>query len=440
MAKSDMVLSRRRFLKAALGAVGVPYVIGSSVFGANAPGNRITVGCIGVGRMGMGDLTDIMGRQGVQVVAVCDVDSKRMENAKKVVEAKYAAAKSGGTYKGCDTYGDFRELIARPDIDMVQVVTPDHWHALPAIAAARAGKDIFVQKPMTLTLEEGRILSDTVARYGRVLQVGSQQRSDTRFRFACELVRNGRIGRLKTVKVGLPTDPPGKTYPTMPVPPELNYDMWVGPAPWAEYTEERVHPRGNLDRPGWLRVCDYCLGMITAWGSHHLDIAQWGMGTELTGPVEIEGKGEFPTDGLWDVHGRFRVEYTYANGVTLTCADGGKNKAGVLFEGTEGWVFVDRGKIDAEPKSLLRSVIKPDEIHLYVSNHHKQNLVDCIRSRRETIAPVEIGHRSCSVGILGYIAMRLERKLKWDPQRERFTNDDAGNRMLSRSMRGPWHV
>jgi predicted dehydrogenase len=437
---SNVKLSRRAFLGAAAGAVAAPYVRPSSVFGAGAPGSRITVGCVGVGRMGMGDLTDIMGRPGVQVLAVCDVDSRRLANAKKAVETKYAAARTGGSYKGCDAYRDFRELIARPDIDVVQVVTADHWHAIPAVAAAKAGKDVFVQKPMVYSLEEGRVLSDTVRRYGRVLQVGSQQRSDVRFRFACELVRNGRIGQLKTVKVGLPTDPPGKTYPTMPVPPELDYQTWLGPAPWTEYTEERVHPQGNLGRPGWLRVSDYCLGMITAWGSHHVDIAQWGMGTELSGPAEIEGKGEFPTDGLWDVHGRFRVEYAYANGVKLICADDGKIKAGVTFEGSEGWVYVDRGKIDAEPKSLLRAVIGPDDIHLCVSNHHKQNFLDCVRSRREPIASVEVGHRSCSVCILGYIAMRLERRLKWDPQLERFPGDDEANRMLSRPMRAPWHL
>jgi hypothetical protein len=240
---------------------------------------------------------------------------------------------------------------------------------------------------------------------------------------------------LHTVKVGLPTDPAGQVRPAMPVPPELNYDMWLGPAPWHEYTEERVHPRKSLDRPGWLRVSDYCLGMITGWGAHYNDIAQWGMGMELSGPVEIEGKATYPASGVWDVHGTFRIEYTYANGVKLICADSKTNRLGIRFEGSEGWIFVDPSTLEAEPQSLLHSSIKPDEIHLCQSTHHKQNFLDSIRSRTDPIAPVEVGHRSCSTCILGHIAMKTGRKLKWDPQQERFTNDDEANRMLSRSAR-----
>jgi predicted dehydrogenase len=320
------------------------------------------------------------------------------------------------------------------------VCTPDHWHTLPAIAAAKAGKDIFVQKPLTLTIREGRVLSDTVRRYGRVFQVGSQQRSDSRFRSACELVRNGRIGELKTVKVGFGTDPSTGPEPPMPVPGWLDYDMWLGQTPWVAYTEKRVHPQSGYGRPGWLRIADYGAGMITGWGSHHNDIAQWGMGTEYTGPIAIEAQAKFPKNGLWDVHGDFRIEYTYASGVKVICADNKKNKQGVLFEGTEGWVYVKRGQLDAHPKSLLTSAIGTDEVHLYKSNNHKGNFFDCIRSRAETVAPVEIGHRSCSVCLLGEIAMRLGRELKWDPQRELFVNDTEADRMLSRPMRSPWHL
>lgn len=430
------LITRRQFLKktAAAGAVlAVPTIIPASVFGADAPSNRITIGCIGVGRMGLGDMKEIMGFKQAQVVAVCDVDSRRLEHAKQLVETHYDS-------KGCEAFRDFRELVAREDIDAVAISTPDHWHALPAIAAAKAGKDIFIQKPLTLTIEEGRILSDTVRRYGRILQVGSQQRSESNFRFACELVRNGRIGKLHTVKVGFGIDPSTGQKPNMPVPDWLDYDMWLGPAPWAAYTEERVHPQNSYERPGWLRILDYGAGMITGWGSHHNDIAQWGMGIEYTGPVEVEGQTEYPKDGLWDVHGQFRIEYTYANGIKLICADDKKNKPGILFEGTEGWVYVDRGKLDAEPKSLLASTISPDEIHLYESNNHKANFLECIRSRTEPVAPVEAGHRSCTVCLLGEIAMRLGRKLKWDPQQERFTNDEQANRMLSRAMRNPWHL
>lgn len=443
--KKTNTLTRREFLKSsAVAAAGTalawPVIVPASVRGANAPSNRIAVGCIGVGRMGLGDMREVMGFKEAQVVAVCDVDSNRVKHAQKLVEEKYSSQGKNGNYKGCATYKDFRELVARKDIDAVLIATPDHWHALPAIAAAKAGKDIFLQKPLTLTIKEGRVLSNTVRRYGHIFQVGSQQRSDSRFRQACELVRNGRIGKLHTVKVGFGTDPGTGQEPTMPVPDWLDYDFWLGPAPWAAYTEKRVHPQNGYGRPGWLRIADYGAGMITGWGAHHNDIAQWGMGTEYTGPVEIEGQGEYPKDGLWDVHGAFRIEYTYASGVKVICADTRKNKQGVVFEGTEGWVYVRRGHLDANPKSLLTSTIGPNEFHLYKSNNHKGNFLECIKSRAETAAPVEVGHRSCTVCLLGEIAMRLGRKLKWDPEREQFTNDAEANRMVSRAMRSPWHV
>jgi predicted dehydrogenase len=437
-------LTRRGFLKhsavVASATISLPVIIPRSAFGAAAPSNRIAVGFIGVGRMGQSDLREVLGFETVQVSALCDVDAKRAKDARQIVETRYAGQTRDGTYKGCEIYKDFRDLIAREDIDVVMICTPDHWHALPAIAAVRAGKDIFVQKPLTLTIEQGRVLSDTVRRYSRVLQVGSQQRSDSQFRFACELVRNGRIGKLHTVKVGLPPDTPTTTQPTMPVPEGLDYDMWLGPAPWAAYTEKRVHPQQSYDRPGWLCISDYGSGMITGWGSHHLDIAQWAMGTEYTGPVEIEGQAEYFTEGLWDVHGVFRIEYTYANGVKLICADDKMYKLGVLFEGSDGWVFVTRGQIDTNPKSLLNTTINPNEIQLYRSNNHKANFFDCVKSRAETIAPVEVAHRSCTICLLGEIAMRLRRKLRWDPHAERFVNDSVANCMLARSMRSPWHL
>jgi myo-inositol 2-dehydrogenase/D-chiro-inositol 1-dehydrogenase len=428
-------ITRRQFLKGSVvAATGflVPTIVPDSVFGANAPSNRITLGCIGVGRQGIGDMREFMGLKEAQVIAVCDVDSKRTDYAKQLVEKQYGS--------GCATYGDFRELIANDDIDAVSIVTPDHWHALPAIAAAKAGKDIFLEKPLTLTIAEGRVLSDTVRRYNRIFQVGSQQRSDARFRQACELVRNGRVGKLHTVKVAFGTDPGTGPEPPMPVPDNLDYDMWLGPTPWAAYTEKRVHPKTGYDRPGWLRIAAYGAGMITGWGAHHNDTAQWGMGTEFTGPVEIQGQAEYPKDGLWDVHGDFSIEYTYANGVKVFCTDNKKNKQGVVFEGTEGWVYVRRGFIDANPKSLLTSTIGPDETHLYKSNNHKGNFLECIKSRAETIAPVEIGHRSCTVCLLGEIAMRLGRKLKWDPDTEQFIGDEQANRMLWRPMRSPWQI
>jgi len=438
------LISRRSFLgKSAFSlgiSLGMPYLVSAYASGTKNPCNRITVGCIGVGRMGMGDLKDMLEFDDVQVLAVCDVDGWRLKNAREHVLEHYSSQQKSGNYEGCAVYRDYRELIAREDIDVVLICTPDHWHALPAISAARAGKDIFLEKPLTLTLQEGRILSDTVKQYQRILQVGSQQRSDARFRFAAELVRNGKIGQLHTVKVGFGKDPFTELHPPTPVPEELDYDLWLGPAPYVPYIEQRVHPSKSYSRPGWVRTSDYCCGMITGWGSHHLDSAHWGMDTEYTGPIEIEGQAEYSKGGIWDVHGAFRLDYTYANGVKLICTDNAKNKQGVVFEGTEGWVYVRRGFIDAQPKSLLRLRIKPDEIHLYQSNDHKRNFIECIRQRKEPVAPVEIGHRSASACILGYIAMRLGRKLKWNPEREQFINDDVANKMLSRPGRSPWQV
>jgi predicted dehydrogenase len=444
-AKKTNTISRRQFLKSSVivgagAAFAAPIMIPSSVFGADSPSNRITVGCIGVGRMGLGDMREVLGLRQAQIIAVCDVDSKRAKHAQERVEKHYASQSTSGAYKGCKAYKDFRELIAQDDIDAVLICTPDHWHALPTLAAARAGKDIFLQKPLSLTIKEGRIVSDTVQRYGNVFLVGCQQRSDQRFRFACELVRNGRIGDIETITTTFGIDPGTTPQPTMDVPESLDYDMWLGPAPWAPYTVKRVHPLSGYSRPGWLRIQDYGAGMITGWGSHHLDTAQWAMGTEYTGPVEIDGKAEYPKDGLWNVHGVFHVEYTYPNGVKVICQGNKQSREGVHFKGTKGWVYVNRGRIDAEPKSLLNSTIKPDEINLYKSNNHKANFFECIRSRAETIAPVEVAHRSCSICLLGDISMRLGRKLKWDPDREQFINDAEADRMLSISMRSPWHL
>ena len=442
MKQRTRIISRRRFLQqsgAVAGAIAVPMTVPASVFGAEPPSERITVGCIGTGRMGQGDMRDLLRFPQAQIVAVCDVDSKRAKDAQKIVVDHYSR-QTETAWTGCETYGDFRDVTSREDIDAVMIATPDHWHALPAIAAAKAGKDIFLQKPLTLTIREGRVLSNTVRRYDRVFQVGSQQRSDEKFRLACEWVRNGRIGKVHTIKVGFGTDPGCEPQPEMPVPPNLDYNMWLGQAPLAPYTEWRVHPQKAYGRPGWLRISAYGHGMITGWGSHHLDIAQWGLGTELSGPVAVEGEAVFPKEGLWDVHGDFRIEYTYADGVKVIAADTGthRHKQGVVFEGADGWVYVRRGFLDAEPKSLLQERIGPDGIQLYRSNDHKRNWLECIRSRRPTVAPVEVGHRSCTMCLLGSIAMRLGRKLRWDPEKEEFIDDAAANHMRSRSMRAPW--
>ncbi len=429
-------LTRRRFLGTAASALAAPYVVPATVLGAEAPSRTITMGCIGVGRQGSGNMRGFLDR--VRVLAVCDVDANRAAAARQTVERHYAGRRPTGRYRGCRAYGDFREVVARRDIDTCLICTPDHWHVLPALAAARARKDIYIEKPLSLTIAEGRVLADAVRRYGVVLQVGSQQRSDGRFRRACELARNSRLGRIHTVTVGIGTDPGCPPQPPMPVPKNLDYDFWLGPAPWAPYTEKRVHPQRGYGRPGWLRIQDYSGGMMTGWGSHHNDIAQWGLGTEYSGPVRIQGRGEFPEDGLWNVHGRFRVEAEYANGVRLVITSQAPN--GVKFEGDRGWVFVTRGRIAAQPASLLDEPIGPDEIHLYESHDHKGNFLDCVRTRRDPIANVEIGHRSATLCHLGNIAMWLGRPLRWDPVAERFVNDPEANRLTQRSMRSPWSL
>jgi len=422
--KKAKTVTRRQFLKRSAVAAGViawPTVVPSSVFGAKAPSNRITMGCIGMGGQGTGNMKGFRGKSGSEVVAICDVDVGHREKARQI--AGLGASSS---------YNDFRDLLARDDIDAVSVASPDHWHVPMSIAAVRAGKDVFCEKPLTLAIAEGRVLADEVKRYGRVFQTGSQQRSGSEFRFACELVRNGRIGKLHTMKVGIPgnnrTCPP--TWEAEPVPEGFDYDMWLGPAPWEPYTEQRCHYQFRF-------ILDYSGGQMTNWGAHYLDIAQWGNGADDTGPVEIVGRGDFPRTGLFTTAKTAEIEYTYSNGVKLLLKTGGGN---TRFEGTEGWVFVTRGKIDAEPKSLLTSKIGPDEIHLYNSNDHKQNFLDCIRSRKDTICTAEIGHRTSTVCHLGNIAMLLGRKLKWDPKAERFINDSAANNMLARGMRAPWRL
>ncbi len=438
-------VSRRAFLGTTAGSAvlaGFPAIVPSTVFGAAAPSNRITVGCIGMGRMGMGDLRDFIGRPETQVLAVCDVDANRAEAARAHVDKHYGKEKAAGTYRGCTAYNEFEAVVGRDDIDVVSIVTPDHWHAIPAIAAAKAGKDIFIQKPLTLTIAEGRALSDAVKQHDRVFLVGSQQRSDKAWRMACQLARAGRLGELKTVEVGFGADPSCGIEPEMPVPAGLDYNRWLGQTPEKPYTEARVHPQKGYGRPGWLRIRDYGHGMITGWGAHHIDIAHWGIDAEYTGPVEIEGKAEYPdpAKSLWDVHGPFNITYTYANGVRVNVADTGKNEQGVKFIGSEGWVQVKRGAIRAEPESLLDTKLGPNEERLYESNDHKGNFLACVRTRKETVAPAEVAHRSCSACILGSIAMELGRKLKWDPAKERFVDDAEADARISRPMRAPWHL
>ncbi|MCD6307750.1 MAG: Gfo/Idh/MocA family oxidoreductase [Candidatus Latescibacteria bacterium] len=432
--KRGVHMKRRNFLQSAgIAAFAAPMIVPSSVFGRTAPSNRFTLGSIGMGNMGTTNTKGFLERDDVQVVAVCDLDRARLMDAKKLVEDTYAEKSGAGSFKGCDAIHDFRDLVGRDDIDLVTIAVPDHWHAIPAITAANAKKDIYAEKPLARTIHEGRAICDAVKRNGVVWQTGSWQRSRRQFRQACELVRNGKIGELKEVLVGLPTGKTIEPQPEMPVPDGFDYDFWLGPSPRAPYTKQRCHWNFR-----W--IMDYSGGQLTDWAGHHCDIAQWGMDTERTGPVEIRGEGVYPREGLWDAVIEYRFECMYENGVKMTVANNQKIPMGAKFVGSEGWVYVNRQGIDAEPKSLLTSVTAPDGIHLYRSNDHYANFIDCVRSRKETIAPAEVAHRSISVGHLGDIAMQLRRTLKWDPAGERFVNDPEADRYLFRSFRSPWRL
>jgi len=327
-------------------------------------------------------------------------------------------------------------VIARPDIDTLSLAMPDHWHSIPAILAARAGKDIYAEKPLARTIYEGRQMVKAVEQYGRVWQTGSQQRSDAKFHKACELVRNGRIGKVTRVEVGLPTGREGPAPVLKPVPPGLDWDFWLGPAPWRPYMD--FGNRGvHWD---WRWIMDFSGGQLTDWAGHHIDIAHWGLGLERTGPVEIEGRGEYPADGIYNVPMTYRFVCKYATGVEITVANNKQVRQGATWYGDKGWIYVTRGKLEANPAEILNETIGPDEIHLYESRDHVGNFVECVKDRRETVAPIEIGHRSISAGLLGEIAMLTQQKLQWDPQNERFLNSDEANRLLRRPMRSPWHI
>ncbi|UCD53361.1 MAG: Gfo/Idh/MocA family oxidoreductase, partial [Phycisphaerales bacterium] len=415
-----------------------------------AASSRIVMGCIGLGIQGTGNMREFLRQQDVQVVAVCDVRQSQRRKARDIVDAHYGN-------KDCKAYNDFRELCVRPDVDAVSIATPDHWHALIGIEAAKQGKHMYYEKPIGWSFAAGQALRNTINRYGVVFQFGTQQRSNRNFRFACELVRNGRIGRLHTVLVGVPGSVSFPNQPAEPIPDELDYEMWLGPAPWAPHSFERCRP--YTSRPNapwthnysvWYHISDYCVGFIGNWGIHHVDIAQWGGGTEDTGPIDVQGSGVFPKEGIADCTLSWQVENKFDNGVNLIHMDNSTSakhpaqvpgfSQGVLFRGTEGWVFVNRSKLDAHPKSLLRSEIGSDEIHLRTSNTHHRDFLDAVKTRSRTICPIDIAVRSNTICQLDDIAVRLERKLRWDPHNERFINDDRANRLLIRPMRSPWRL
>jgi predicted dehydrogenase len=430
-------LTRRSFLKhTAVAAVAAPYVISAAALGAAgrpSPSNRVAVGLIGVGGEGTKNLRCYLTQPDAQAVAVCEVDPQRLAKAKQTVETHYAAEMRAGGYKGCDTTADFRDLIARPDIDSVMISTPDHWHVLISVMAIRAGKDVQCEKPF-LTVQQGRFLADTVKRYGAVFQTSTEDRSLAVYHRMAELVRNGRIGKLQRIIVGLPSGPGAPGDPTpQPVPEGFDYEMWLGPAPWAPYCSARTHWNFR-----W--IFDYSGGMLPDWGCHLFDTAQWGNDTDRSGPVEVEGVGERHTGGLYDTFYKFNLTYRYANGVEMTADSSGP---AIRFEGTDGWVG-NKGwtaPVQASSPEILHSVIGPGELHLFTcpAGEHR-NFLDCVKTRNDPYFPAEIGHRVSTLSHIGNAAMTLGRKLRWNPDAEQFVDDPEANRYLSRAMRAPWHL
>ena len=430
--------SRRTFLKTAA-ASAAPLILPARVFGQNAPSKRINIGMIGMGRQAMGcNLPPFLFNPNTRVVAVCDVDSWRLNNAKTYVENYYSGKAASGSSKGCLAYRDFRELLANKDIDAVMISTPDHWHAIMSILAAKAGKDVSCEKPLNLSVREGRLVADAMKQHGRIFRTDSEFRSDASYHRVCELVRNGRIGKLHTIRTGCPTESfAGESAPAMPVPQELDYALWQGPAAEAPYTVNRVHPSKNITgRPGWMRIRDYCDGMVCNWGTHLNDIAQWGNNTDETGPVEVEATGSYHKGVLWNVLEKFSAHYRYANGVELFYA---MSHPHVRFEGDKGWVQVDaenkglyaKSGVSASSEEILKSAIQPNELHL-LKQSEKDNFIDCVMSRKRTLEDAEVGHRTNSICHLAQISIHLGgAKLKWDPAAERFDSDEA-NKLLTR--------
>ena len=419
-------LTRRAVLQsgaAGLAGLSLPTLVPSSVFGADgatAPSNQIAIGQIGFGWIGGSHLDTLLNRKDVRYVAACDVNGSKLAEVHEKIAAKYGAGQGGDA--GCATYSDFREMLARDDLDAVVIATPDHWHALISICAAQAGKDIYCEKPLTLTVREARAVVDAVRRYDRVFQTGSQQRSNVfgPFRQGCELVRNGRIGKVLSIDVSTGGPPGPCDLPAEPRPEDFDWDMWVGPSPWRPY-------HSKLASINWRPYREYCGGGFADMGAHHFDIAQWALDMDHTGPVKV-----YPPDG----DKRPNVRFEYANGIVMNHVGG--NCLGLTFHGTEGVLYVGRDGLWTKPESLAKEPLGPDPIQVYQSNDHHGNWLDCIRSRQRCIADVEIGARSATICHLGNIAYELGQELTWDPVRECFPGNEQANKRLSRPMRSPW--
>ncbi|HEV3144178.1 MAG TPA: Gfo/Idh/MocA family oxidoreductase [Gemmataceae bacterium] len=430
--------SRRQFLKGSLAATAAAPLVLSRLSAADPPktaNSRLTLGFIGVGTQNRGHLGHFLGVKEVQVLAVCDVDTKRRDNAQQTVEKKYAEAMKSGQYKGCAAYNDFRELLNRTDIDAVVIATPDHWHAIPVLEACKAKKDIYCEKPMSLTIHEAKSMIEAVRKYERVFQTGSQQRSSNEFRLACELVRSGRIGKIKTVKVDVGSPSRPCNLPEEKLEEGLDWEMWLGQAPLRPYSSV-LSPRGVHNHfPDWRQYREYSGGMMTDWGAHHFDIAQWGLGMDESGPVEI-----IPPD---DPKAERGLRYVYANGVEMihgpidkTVADFG----GVLFIGSDGAIQVNRGKLACKPAEIIKQPIGEKDVRLYKSPGHQRDWLDCVKSRKRPIADVEIGARSVTVCHLGNLAYWNHRKLRWDPAKWQFVDDAEADKWLDRDRRDPWQL
>jgi glucose-fructose oxidoreductase len=456
-------LTRRSLLKktaeTAVAAAAFPTIVPSSVLGfgpSPAPGDRIGVGCIGVGPQGTGGMRQFLAQKDARVLAVCDVKEEQLRSACDRVNAIYES-------KDCAAYKDYRELVARKDIDAVLIATPDHWHTLTALAALRAGKDVYCEKPLGLSLAEHQLLREEISTRKRIFQFGTQQRSDARFRRACEMVLNGRIGKLRHINVWAPGSAPGGSTKVVPVPETLDYDFWTGPAPYRPYTEDRC---SAVDvKKTWWFISDYTLGFITGWGIHPMDIALWGGGADLfAGPLEAEGYGRIPDEGACNTATIWDVSFTFRGGATLKFVGtpNGRNSGeptgepwpqeqewknhygristhGTAFEGTDGWVYVDRSGVNAHPASLLDENPETYKVQLKRSTNHVRDFLDSVKSRAPSICPIEDAIRADQLCHVADLALRLRRRLVWDPQKERFSDDsEAQERIASRNMRSPW--
>jgi len=433
-----MRIKRRDFIKeSAIGTIGafaVPNIVPSYLLGQKAPGNRINVAIIGIGRQTISpNIPQFLKSDNAQIVAVCDVDSWRLTNGQKQVNDYYSQQK-GFAYKGCDAYGDFRDVLLRKDVDAVMIATPDHWHVPMAIEAARAGKHISLEKPISTCIEHGRQLVKAIKKYGVITRNDSEFRTLPKFARAVELVRNGRIGKLQRIFTAVPSDgPPLPVQPTMPVPPELNYDFWLGPAFEAPYTEKRVHDiKVNNRRPGWMRVDTYCNGMISNWGAHLMGIVQWGNNTEYSGPVNIEGTGEFDM-GLWNTLNKFDIKYRYASGVEVYFKI---ERPYVRFEGTEGWIEVEyQDKLTASSQSIIDSPIRAGEVSFMDLPSDKEDFLLAIKNGKQSAEPLETAHRTISMCQLGLIAIKTGSALTWNPETEEFVGNNAASALLNIPIR-----